>query len=585
MDRIKLKNIPEKPGSYQYLDKDRNIIYVGKAKNLKKRVNSYFNKEQEGKTKLLVDDIDDLTYIVTSTEVEALILEINLIKKFNPKYNIMLKDDKSYPYIALSKGEAPLLTLVRKSKKNQYKDMYLFGPYPNVGAARYIVRALNRIYPLRKCNPLKKDYCLYYHMEQCLGYCKNKISVSETKEYVNEIKAFLNGDTKLIETKLRKQMKESSLSYNYEKALDVKKTLDFIDEVIMRQKIDLNSDINYDFFNYYVLNGKISITSFFVRGGVLIGSFNDILDYEEGVFTDYIINFYEHNKIVASGVLVPENEDIDLLNEYIGPYFKVPQKGKLKKLLNLVYDNSKTYLEEHINTVLIKDDKRKKAISELNKVAGKNVTRIFSFDNSHLFGEYYVSSLVAFDNFKKNKNLYRKFKIKGDSKDDLSALKEVIYRYFFKVLTENAAMPDMLLIDGGELQVKAVLDTLKELNIDLLVWGLKKDDRHKGRVVVNQNLEEINLGETLFLYLSKIDEEAHRFAITYHRDLKKKGVYSSLIDDVKGLGPKRKKALLKRFKTIEGLSGASLDELRKIVPEEVALELLSLLKDYKKDVI
>lgn len=577
MDKKRLSLIPEKPGSYQYLDKYKNVIYVGKAKNLRKRVASYFNKIQTGKTRALVDEIDDINFVITDSELEALILEINLIKKYNPKYNVLLKDDKTYPYIALSKDNAPYLKVLRNTKKNKLKDVKLFGPFPNVSAAREVVDLLNRIYPLRKCNPLKKDLCLYYHMNQCLGYCKKDINLELVKSYIKDVTSFLNGNTTNIEKIIKRDMERASKFMNYEKALELKRTLDYIKIVSEKQKIDLNSSYNFDMFNYYVEDLKISICVFFVRSGVLLGKINKIFDYKDNVFIDYIINFYENNKLLASEILLPDNS-YKLLEEYFNVPIRTPLKGKLKSLMDLNKENAKEHLNVHIKEIMIKDEKKKAAISTLNNLTKREIYRIFAFDNSHLFGDYYVGAMVAFDYFEKNKNLYRKFKIQSGALDDLSAMREVIYRYFFKVLTSGEKSCDLVLVDGGKQQVKLAQSVLDELNLDILVYGIKKDLNHKARILVNDKLEEIVIDPNLFLFLSRIDEEAHRFAITYHKSLRDKGLYKSILDLVDGLGPKRKAKLLKIYKNIEQLKTASLEDLLKIVPLNVAKQIIRLSK-------
>ena len=579
----KLSLVPELPGSYQMKDKDGVIIYVGKAKNLKRRLKSYFTRTVTGKTQVLVSNIADFEYIVTSSELESLILEITLIKKYNPKYNVLLKDDKSYPYIELTNEKYPTLKVVRNVKIKKNKNN-LYGPFPNVGSAKRTVNMLNRLYPLRKCDKLKKDVCLYYHLGECLGYCKHDIDKNITDTMYKEIKEFLSGNNTIIEKKIKDEMQKCSDAMNFEKALEYKNMLNDIRITLTDQQISLNKDYNFDLFNCYQNNNFLSIEVFFIRGGVLFGRDQKIIntfdDYEDYLM-EYIIKFYEHN-ILPKEIIVPEFIDSNLLSEYLGIKVETRVKGDIKKLLDLAYSNARIYLEnreEELNKDL---KKREEAIKELsNLLGGVKVNRMESFDNSHLFGTYYVGGMVVFEDFVPLRNEYRKFKVDVNVKDDLSAMREVVYRRYYKVFMENLTKPDLIVVDGGELQVKVVRDIIDDLGLDINIIGLKKDNHHKTNTIIDRDLKEINIDShsNLFLYLANIQEEVHRYAITYHREIKNKGMLSSVLELVPGIGEQRRKDLLKKFSSLKKIKEASIDELSEVLPRDVSENLYNYLKD------
>ncbi len=583
MFKEKLALVPELPGSYQMKDKDGNIIYVGKAKNLKRRLKSYFTSRVTGKTKKLVSEIADFEYIVTGSELESLILEITLIKKYDPKYNILLKDDKSYPYIEFTKDKYPILRVVRNTKTKKNKNN-LYGPFPNVGSARRTVEMLNRIYPLRKCEKLKKDYCLYYHLGECLGYCKNEVDQEKLNTMRQEITAFLGGDASFILNKLKSEMLAASTKMNFEKALEYKQMIEDINITLKNQTIVLNKDINLDLFNYYVLENYLSIQVFFIRSGTLFGRAKkiiNILENEEEAMLEYIVRFYE-KELLPKEILVPDNLDKEILSNYLQVKVRTPQKGDMKKLLDLAKENAKIALEEEIK-ILNQDEKiRTEATNELAAILNiKKANRIEAFDNSHLFGTYYVGGMVVFENFLEQKNDYRKYKIATSVKDDLTAMKEVLYRRYYKILMEDLRHPDLIIVDGGETQVNVANEVLNELNLKIEVIGLKKDDKHRTSVIITKDLKEIELDPHghLFLFLSKIQEEVHRFAITYHRQIKNKGTLASLLEMVPGIGDRRRLELLKKFSSLKKIKEASVEELSQILPENVALELKQYLNE------
>lgn len=579
----KLSLVPTKPGSYQMKNKDGVIIYVGKAKNLQRRLRSYFTRTVTGKTKMLVEDIDDFDYIVTSSELESLILEITLIKKYDPKYNILLRDDKSYPYIELTNDKYPIVKIVRTPKRKKNKS-HLYGPYPNASAARKTVNIINRIYPLRKCDKLKKDLCLYYHIGECLGYCKKDISKETIDEMKKEIITFLKGDSKIISQKIEKEMIKASENLNYERALELKNMLEDINTTLKKQKIDLNNNFNFDLVNYYYENNYLGIEIFFIRDGLLFGRHNEIIssigDISEEV-TEYLIKFYDKG-VLPHELLVPQEIDEALLEEYFKVKVSKPQKGKLKNLLDLAKENAKEQIELQGETLKRDEEERLKALNELKNLLGlKELHRMESFDNSHLFGTFYVGGMVVFDDFLPNKDLYRKYKISAEAKDDLSAMKEVIYRRYFKVLMEESYKPDLIVMDGGMLQINACKEILESLNLHIPIIGLVKDDKHRTNHIMNENLEILNVDKDskLFLFLTRIQEEVHRYAISYHRNIKAKGALSSVLDVVPGIGEVRKKELLKKFGSLKKMKEATQEELETVVTKEVAEKLFVYLKD------
>ena len=548
-----------------------------------RRVSSYFNREHTGKTKALVSNIRDFEYIVTQTEVESLLLEINLIKKYEPKYNILLKDNKSYPYIEITGETYPRLIISRPRKIKGHKGK-LFGPYPNAMAARRTVQMLNRIYPFRKCHTMDKKVCLYYHIGQCLGYCEKKIDKEKIKKMVDEVTSFLKGNYKEVKEKIENLMKESSASLNFERALEYREMLEYIDKVLEKQKISLNDNINRDVINYYVKNEYISFQVLHLRDGrinmrdkeifPLIDDVNDTLSY-------FVTSFYDKNE-VPKEVLVSEDFDINLLEETINTKFIVPKKGIKKKIVDMAYSNAKISLEEEFE-LIIRDDKRTfGANEELGKLINiPNLRRIETFDNAHLFGTFTVSGMVVFTNGKPDKKEYRKYKITSGSKDDYHTMKEVIYRRYYRVLHDNLKRPDLIIVDGGISQIHAAKEVLDSLYLSIPVLGLKKNDKHSTTALISED-KEYNIDKTsdVFHLLTRIQDEVHRYTITYHRNIRSKASLSSIIDNVPNIGEVRKKTLLKKYKTITKLKSLTEDELSKDLPRNVARELAQFLKNY-----
>jgi len=587
MIKEKLALVPTNPGCYLMKDKNNNIIYVGKAKNLKNRLKSYFNGSHTGKTLALVNNIHDFEYIITANEVESLILEINLIKKYSPKYNILLKDDKTYPYIELTNEKYPRLKIIRTKNTKGNKNK-LYGPYPSVFSARKTVELINRLYPLRKCNTLKNNLCLYYHIGECLGYCKNHIEEETITNMLKEIDHFLMGDSKIISSKIKEEMDKASENLNYEKALELRNVLTDIDKTLTKQIIDSNHKYNFDCFGYYYHEDSLSIQTLFIRNGVIFGRYYQIYDniYDKDDFLlRYIIEFYDKFELPKE-IVVPGDIDSKVLEEYFNIKVLQPQRGDVLKILDMASFNAKMLYEEKIelikknNLSLIEAEKDLKNILNIDKL-----NRIEVFDNSHLFGTYYVGGVVVFDNFKPNRKEYRKYKITEENKDDLSAMKEVIYRRYYRMLMEDGILPDLIIVDGGELQVHAAKEVCDSLNLTFKIVGLKKDDKHRTSILVLDDLSEVSIKDKreLYIHLGKMQEEVHRFAITYHRDIKSKGALSSILDNIDGIGEKRKKDLLKKYKTIDNMKQASLEELKQFLPSNVALNFYNYLRSEESE--
>ena len=588
MFKEELSLVPHMPGCYLMKNKDNVVIYVGKSKNLKNRLSSYFNREHTGKTMMLVREIDHFEYIVTNTEMESLLLEINLIKKYTPKYNILYRDDKSYPYIELTDEDVPRLRIIRRINVKKVKNN-LFGPYPNVGAARKVVEILNRVYPLRKCNTYEKRECLYYHIGQCLGYCTHDVETDVIKEMKSEIISFLNGNTKVLTDKLKEKMKIYSDNMEYEKALEYKELLNYINITTEKQKVDLDSSVNIDVASYYSKDNYISIQILFIRGGKLLDRKRNIfpmIDTEEEEFSKYLSEFYSKNVSMPKEVLVPDIINKEVFEEVFNIKFITPIKGDKRRILNLAYDNARIYYEEEMTYIKRDEDKITNALEELKeKLNIKSADRIELFDNSNLFGSFNVSGMVVFKMGKPSKNDYRKFKITNDVNDDYGTMREVIYRRYFRVLKENLEAPDLIIVDGGIGQINVAREVISQLGLKIEVCGLKKDDKHSTNMLLGKEpLEEIKIDKRsdLFLLLTKMQDEVHNFTISYHKNIRSKGALSSVLDNIEGIGEVRKNKLLKKYRTISKMKEASIEELEEVLPKEVAVAFKDFLNEYDK---
>ncbi len=589
MIKEKLSLVPNLPGCYLMKNYDGVIIYVGKAKKLKNRLSSYFRGKHTGKTAKLVSEIVDFEYMVVGSETEAFILEINLIKKYDPKYNILLRDDKSYPYIELSTEGIPKLSVVRNIHRKKRNREHLYGPYPNVTAARNTVNLLNRMYPLRKCSTYAKKPCLYFHIKQCLGYCTNQINPDYIHQMVIDIIRFLKGDHSLITKKIEEEMYLESSKMHYEKAKELKELLDYIKITLTRQKVEIGDTVDRDVWGYFQEKGYLSLQVFFIRGGKILERHSKIFPYVDEIEEEmsmYIAKFYEKNVIPPKEILVPEILDTELLSEYLKISVKAPQRGEKKRIIEMVSENAKIGLEEQFELINKDEERTVLANEELAKILNlKKLDRIEIFDNSNLFGTFNVSGMVVFKNGRPSKNDYRKFKISVDKNDDYGTMREVMYRRYFRVLKDNLEKPDLIIVDGGIGQMHVAREVLNSLNMNIMVVGLKKDDKHStSQLLAFDPIEQIEIDKksNLFYYLERMQDEVHNFTIHYHQQLRSKGSLESVLDMVEGIGSKRKKELLKKYKTITKLKTLSQEELSTILPPTVAQNLFQFLKEYNE---
>ncbi|HHD1604228.1 TPA: excinuclease ABC subunit UvrC [Enterococcus faecalis] len=574
----KLALLPDQPGCYLMKDKNGTIIYVGKAKILKNRVRSYFRGSHDTKTERLVSEIDDFEYIVTESNIEALLLEINLIHKNNPKYNIMLKDDKTYPFIKITNEKYPRLMITRKVLKD--KALY-FGPYPDVNAANETKKLLDRLFPLRKCNPSQKTPCLYYHLGQCLCPYAFDVDPQVYKDMVEEIKGFLSGGHTEIQDRLQEKMAYAAAHMEFEKAAEFRDQIKAIETVMTRQKMTNVDLIDRDVFGYAVDKGWMCVQVFFVRQGKLIErdvSIFPFYDDASEAFLTFIGQFYQENEhFVPKEVLIPDDIDKESVEALLATKVLQPQQGEKKKLVKLASKNAAVALNEKFDLIVRKQERTIGAVEKLgNAMNIPAPIRIEAFDNSNIMGTNPVSAMVVFIDGRPAKNEYRKYKIKTvQGPDDYASMREVIYRRYSRVLKEGLPFPDLILIDGGKGQVDVAKDVLaNQLGVDIPVAGLAKNDKHKtSELLFGPNLEVVPLERNSqeFFLLQRIQDEVHRFAITFHRQLRSKNSFASKLDNIEGLGPKRKKNLLKEFKSLKNITAASVEELRKAgLPETVA---------------
>ncbi|HGW2852933.1 TPA: excinuclease ABC subunit UvrC [Enterococcus faecalis] len=574
----KLALLPDQPGCYLMKDKNGTIIYIGKAKILKNRVRSYFRGSHDTKTERLVSEIDDFEYIVTESNIEALLLEINLIHKNNPKYNIMLKDDKTYPFIKITNEKYPRLMITRKVLKD--KALY-FGPYPDVNAANETKKLLDRLFPLRKCNPSQKTPCLYYHLGQCLCPYAFDVDPQVYKDMVEEIKGFLSGGHTEIQDRLQEKMAYAAAHMEFEKAAEFRDQIKAIETVMTRQKMTNVDLIDRDVFGYAVDKGWMCVQVFFVRQGKLIErdvSIFPFYDDASEAFLTFIGQFYQENEhFVPKEVLIPDDIDKESVEALLATKILQPQRGEKKKLVKLASKNAAVALNEKFDLIVRKQERTIGAVEKLgNAMNIPAPIRIEAFDNSNIMGTNPVSAMVVFIDGRPAKNEYRKYKIKTvQGPDDYASMREVIYRRYSRVLKEGLPFPDLILIDGGKGQVDVAKDVLaNQLGVDIPVAGLAKNDKHKtSELLFGPNLEVVSLERNSqeFFLLQRIQDEVHRFAITFHRQLRSKNSFASKLDNIEGLGPKRKKNLLKEFKSLKNITAASVEELRKAgLPETVA---------------
>lgn len=583
----KLKVLPAKPGCYLMKDKHGTVIYVGKSKMLRNRVRSYFIGAHDEKTQRLVMEIADFEYIVTSSEIDALILEMNLIKKYDPKYNVMLKDDKSYPYLKITNERHPQLLITRKIKKDGGK---YFGPYTNVIAARETKKLLDRLYPLRKCNNPPGRYCLYYHMDQCLACGEKTVPKEEYEKIIQEISSFLHGGYKEIKNDLQEKMLAASDELNFERAQELRDQITHIEAVMEQQKVTLNEKVNIDIFGYSCNKGWMCVQVFFIRQGKLLERDVSIFPYyseAKDAFISFIGQFYLHQRnLKPKQVLVSIGTDAALIKELLEIDVHTPFRGRKKELVELAGKNAQIALEERFSLIELDEERTIKSVEKLGELLNiETPRRIEAFDNSNIQGTDPVSAMVVFIDGRATKNEYRKYKIRHvEGPDDYETMREVVRRRYKRVLTENLPLPDLIIVDGGKGQMSAARDVLEnELGLSVPLCGLVKDERHKtGELLYGDppTVVPLERRSNEFYLVQRIQEEVHRYAITFHRQLRGKGVMQSELDKIPGVGAKRRNLLLTHFKSISAIKEATIEDMTKLgIPINVAENVLKSLNE------
>ena len=576
--KSKLELLPTSPGCYIHKDKNGTIIYVGKAKNLRNRVRSYFRGSHDTKTEALVSEIVDFEFIVTESNIEALLLEINLIKENKPKYNIMLKDDKSYPFIKITNERYPRLIITRQVKKDG--GLY-FGPYPDVGAANEIKRLLDRIFPFRKCTNPPSKVCFYYHIGQCMAHTICKKDEAFFKSMAQEVSDFLKGQDDKIIDDLKSKMNLAVQSMEFERAAEYRDLIQAIGTLRTKQRVMAKDLQNRDVFGYYVDKGWMCVQVFFVRQGKLIERDVNLFPYyndPDEDFLTYVGQFYqEKTHLVPNEILIPQDIDEEAVKALVDTKILKPQRGEKKQLVNLAIKNARVSLEQKFNLLEKSVEKTQGAIENLGRLLQiPTPVRIESFDNSNIMGTSPVSAMVVFVNGKPSKKDYRKYKIKTVvGPDDYASMREVIRRRYGRVQREALTPPDLIVIDGGQGQVNIAKQVIQEeLGLDIPIAGLQKNDKHQTHeLLFGDPLEVVELSRNSqeFFLLQRIQDEVHRFAITFHRQLRSKNSFSSQLDGIEGLGPKRKQNLMKYFKSLAKIKEASVDEIVEVgVPRVVA---------------
>lgn len=576
--KSKLELLPTSPGCYIHKDKNGTIIYVGKAKNLRNRVRSYFRGSHDTKTEALVSEIVDFEFIVTESNIEALLLEINLIKENKPKYNIMLKDDKSYPFIKITNERYPRLIITRQVKKDG--GLY-FGPYPDVGAANEIKRLLDRIFPFRKCTNLPSKVCFYYHLGQCMAHTVCHKDEAYFKGMAQEVSDFLKGQDDKIIDELKLKMNTAAQNMEFERAAEYRDLIQAIGTLRTKQRVMAKDLQNRDVFGYYVDKGWMCVQVFFVRQGKLIERDVNLFPYyndPDEDFLTYVGQFYqEKSHLIPNEILIPQDIDEEAVKALVDTKVLKPQRGEKKQLVNLAIKNARVSLEQKFNLLEKSMEKTQGAIENLGKLLQiPTPVRIESFDNSNIMGTSPVSAMVVFVNGKPSKKDYRKYKIKTVvGPDDYASMREVIRRRYSRVMRDGLTPPDLIVIDGGQGQVNIAKQVIQdELGLDIPIAGLQKNDKHQTHeLLFGDPLQVIELSRTSqeFFLLQRIQDEVHRFAITFHRQLRSKNSFSSQLDGIEGLGPKRKQLLMKHFKSLTKIKEATVDEIVTVgIPRAVA---------------
>lgn len=574
----KLELLPTSPGCYIHKDKNGTIIYVGKAKNLRNRVRSYFRGSHDTKTEALVSEIEDFEFIVTESNIEALLLEINLIKENQPKYNIMLKDDKSYPFIKITNETYPRLIITRQVKKDG--GLY-FGPYPDVGAANEIKRLLDRIFPFRKCTNPPEKVCFYYHIGQCRAHtiCHNEPHFFQ--DMAQEVSDFLKGHDDKIIDELKRKMTSAAEKMEFEKAAEYRDLLQSIATLRTKQRVMAKDLKNRDVFGYYVDKGWICVQVFFVRQGKLIERDVNMFPYyndPDEDFLTYIGQFYQNKShLIPNEILIPSDIDDVAVQAVVDTKILKPQRGEKKQLVNLAIKNAQVSLQQKFDLLEKSVEKTQGAIENLGQLLNiPTPVRIESFDNSNIMGTSPVSAMVVFINGKPSKRDYRKYKIKTViGPDDYASMREVIKRRYSRVMRDGLIPPDLIVIDGGQGQVNIAKDVIQhQLGLDIPIAGLQKNDKHQTHELLFGDplkVVELSRNSQEFFLLQRIQDEVHRFAITFHRQLRSKNSFSSQLDGIEGLGPKRKQNLMRHFKSLTNIKKASVEEIVEVgVPRKVA---------------
>lgn len=568
------------PGCYLMKNTDGKVIYVGKARKLKNRVSSYFTGAHNYKTTKLVDHIWDFDYIVTGSEKEALLLEINLIKDYTPEYNIMFMDNTYYPYIELTDETHPRLKIVRKTKnkKNKY-----FGPYPDATAARNTFKLLNKLYPLRKCNHVPDKPCLYYSLHQCLGPCINEVDKSQYDEIRKELISFIHGNTKSKIDELTEKMMTASENLQFELAKEYRDLIRSIEYVTAKQNVQFGDYKDRDILGYFIDKGYISIQLFFMREGKLL--YHDFNlepvgeDFEEDLIR-FLVTYYQTHPEPYE-LLIPQDVDLELLTEILSCHVLQPQRGDKKSLVEMANKNAKEALEKKFLLKEKTDEKTILPIIELGQKLGIDTPHTIElYDNSNIQGAYAVAGMVVYKDGVPSKKDYRKYKIKTvEGPDDYASMKEVIYRRYYRLLMEQKEMADLIIVDGGLGQIKVAKEVINSLNLSVHICGLSKDDKHSTAMLLDENGNQVPIDtkSPLFFLLTRMQDEVHRYAISFHRQVRSKSLFSSILDEVEGIGEVRKKKLLNHFKSVKKMKEASLEELEAVIPKNTAAKLYEVL--------
>ncbi|RMW41093.1 excinuclease ABC subunit UvrC [Lactiplantibacillus pentosus] len=565
----KLALLPDSPGCYLMKNLNSQIIYVGKAKNLKNRVRSYFKSSHTGKTARLVSEIADFEFIVTSTDKEAFLLEITLIQKHQPYFNIKLKKGTGYPYIKITNERDPQILIVSDVRKD---GGYYFGPYPNVYAAQETVNFIQKVYPLRRCHGFQNRPCLYYHMGQCLGACFKTVPTSEYDAQIKRIKSFLNGHVETVKKQLTKRMTKASADLEFERAAELRDQLNYIEMTVEKQKIISNDNTPRDLFNFYLDKGWLSIQVFFIRQARLMKREKrlfPVVSTAPEEMTSFILQFYNRkNNVLPREVLVPSGLDKQVLSDILGIPVRTPQRGQKKDLLDMAHKNARIVLEEKFRLLELDERKTTGAMKEITDALGIPAGhKIEAFDHSHIQGADLVSAMVVFTDGQPNKKLYRKYKLRTvDHADEAASTREVIRRRYTRLLKEHAALPDLILMDGGEIQLEAAKDVLEnELGLDTPVAAMVKNEHHKtADLLASAGDQHLHLDPKSqgFYLLQRIQDEVHRFAITFHRQVHTKHSLSSRLDEIPGVGPKTRNKLLRKFGSMSKIAAASVEDIQ-----------------------